>query len=895
MKLITAFAIIILFYSSSYAQKKPLDIESDLVWPNIRNQQISNDGKYVSYIVGSVKGGNTLVVKSTENDWFMKITNDVSAGTFTENNQFLLFGKGRDSVGIIDISKKSISYIADIKDYEIAPTGNAKWLLYYVKSAEKELIIRDLSAGREMKYDDIAAYNISPKGNVLLLLKETQQENTSVLSYLNLNTGKLSYVGIFNSCNGFIFDEAEKQLVFSAVAADPTVSVLQYYQQGMDSATMLVSPFSKGMNNMILAAGRSAFSPKGDKFFFNIEYRKPVNRKKDSLLISSDVNIWHYKDDSLGFIRNNNPLLAVVHMKSKDSIIKLTSVTDVTVWNYNTQNNGEYLLVTNNFYGSESEFNHRRSAIPDLYMISTNDGARKLIKQGHLGNQHQFSASGKYVIWFDAEKKQWFTYNIKSSIINNITDNISSKIYIDKDRAEYASPVGVAGWLPYDKAVLIYDRNDIWKIDPDGINKPVCVTNHYGANNNIQFKNIDFELKSDEHIILGDHLLLTAFNSKTKENGFYSLSLKSTPVLTKLIMSPHLYYRWWANPDFPSFHGPILPQKARNADKYIVSRSSANSSHNLFVTSNFKYFTPITNLTPEREYNWFTTELITWNLPSGNPNEGLLFKPENFDSTKKYPVIFYYYEQSSNALNVFINPSLSNGCMNIPWYVSNGYIVCVPDIHFTIGHPGRSAYDAVFSAAQYLSKYSWINTKKMGLQGHSHGGFETNYIVSHTSIFAAASSNSGVSDVIGRYGQKSDRNDRKQWYYETTQGRIGASLWQQPELYIENSTVFKADKVTTPILIMHNKNDGSVSFSQGTEWFNNLSYLGKKAWLIHYDSETHTIDSRKNQLDYSIRLQQFFDHYLKDKPAPVWMTQGISDSDKGIISGLELDSINQIP
>jgi dienelactone hydrolase len=897
MKRFPGCLLLFIFFINSLAiaQKQPLNLEADLTWPSISYQRISNDGRYVCYLMGNIKDGNTLIIKSTETDWTKELGKGTSVGTFSENNRLLLFGKGRDSIGILDIQKQTVDNITNISEYEIAPRENAKWLLYYLKSAEKELIIRDLSTGKEIKYDGITSYSCSPKGNVLLLEKEIQQKNVSVLSYLNLNTGKLSYVGSFSGSNRFIFDEEEKQLAFLTTSADPSTSMFRYYQLGMDSATVLVSSSSKGMNNMVIVDGRNAFSTKGDKFFFTIENRKPVNNKKDSLLVTDQVNVWSYKDDSLDFIHTNRSLLAVVHLQSKDTITKLTNHSDGYIWNYNTMNNGEYLLVTSNFYGSEAEYDHRSSAIPDLYMISTKDGSRKLIKHGHVGNVHQFSAGGKYAIWFDIYTRHWFTYNILTTEIKNISGSIPAEIYREDDQPIYARPLGIAGWLPKDKAVLIYSRNDIWKTDPDGINKPVCVTNYHGIKNSIQFKNIDFELKNDEHIVLPDRLLLTAFNTKTKENGFYSLSLKGTPALTRLIMSPHLYYRWWANPDFPSFQEPILLLKARNSDKYIVSISSAKSLTNLFVTNNFKDFTPITNLAPEHEYNWFNTELVTWNLPDGNLNEGILFKPENFDSTKKYPIIFYYYEQSANALNGFINPSLSNGVMNIPWYVSNGYLVFVPDIHFKIGHTGQSACDAVVSAAQYLSKYPWVNKNKMGLQGHSHGSFETNYIVSHSSLFTAACSNSGATDIISKYGKKTDRNDRKQWYYETTQGRIGASLWENPELYIENSAIFKADKVTTPLLIMHNKKDGSVPFDQGAEWFNHLSYLGKKVWLISYDGETHTIAERKNQLDFTIRMQQFFDHYLKDKPAPIWMTQGVPDSDKGIISGLQLDTSGQTP
>jgi dipeptidyl aminopeptidase/acylaminoacyl peptidase len=281
-----------------------------------------------------------------------------------------------------------------------------------------------------------------------------------------------------------------------------------------------------------------------------------------------------------------------------------------------------------------------------------------------------------------------------------------------------------------------------------------------------------------------------------------------------------------------------------------------------------------------------TTELHHWKSPDGKLLQGILYKPENFDSTKKYPLIFHYYDQQSDGLNIYVEPGPSD-VLNIPYFVSNGYVVFVPDIHYTIGEPGESALRSVTSAARYLSKYSWVDTTKMGLQGHSFGGYETNYLITHTNLFAAAAEANGATDLVSSYGDL-QAGASARWLFEIFQFRLRATLWGRPDLYIKNSPIFKVPSVTTPLLMMHPKNDPIVPWSQAVELFNAMHRLGKTVWMLQYDEGDHGLNG-KSAMDYTIRLTQFFDHYLKDAPAPLWITQGIPAKLKQVESRYELD------
>ncbi len=272
----------------------------------------------------------------------------------------------------------------------------------------------------------------------------------------------------------------------------------------------------------------------------------------------------------------------------------------------------------------------------------------------------------------------------------------------------------------------------------------------------------------------------------------------------------------------------------------------------------------------------------------GRPNQGILYKPENFDPRKKYPIIFYYYEKLSDELHLFSNPASTEGPINIPWFVSRGYLVFTPDISYSLGEPGASALNSVVSAAKYLEKFPWLDASKMGLQGHSWGGYETNYIISHTNMFAAAASAAGPSDFVSGYGSLLGSGESAQFFYEIHQMRIGATLGDRPDLYISNSPVFNVNSVTAPLLIMHNKRDVPVPWSQGVEFFTGLRRLNKEVWMLQYDDQGHILYG-KAAMDYTIRLTQFFDHYLKGFPAPMWMTKGRPAKLKGVDDRFELD------
>jgi dipeptidyl aminopeptidase/acylaminoacyl peptidase len=866
------------------AQKKTIKQSSVNDWPTIEQEKISNNGKYVCCKISTKNNGSDLLVKSIDSSWGIEIhgANDV---LFTEDSKHLIYITKKGDLGVFDLSQKDTKYIKQVRSFKVAENGTGEWLAYMLSDL-KQVVLLNLFTGTEQTFLNVSNYFFNEQGTVLVTQSTDSTKNNSnnILLWHNLKERKS--VTISRNCEMYNYTFDKTGLKFAFVekkrrANNHLTAVLSYYKQGMDSAIVEVDESTLGMTGMEVCSDGNFmnlvglnsinsllphFSENGEKILFSI--KKFDSGEDDNV---ENVLIWSYKDRSLISSKNRNQLmkkkdvfLAIVDLLSNGHIIKLDSEEDL-----NTLvgcGNIDYVIVTKEHH--RNEFDIPSLGFQDIYLVNTKDGSRKLLREKLYQPMIGMSLTEKYILWFDMRLKQYFSYNILDQTIRNITQKIPTPLCNDENIPDSSSPIGIVGWLQGEREILLYDRYDVWKVDLEGKESPLNLTNSYGLKNHtiLRCMNVDGNVP----IQFTDTLILTGFNTISKKSMFSKLIVHPQK-MTVFQNTSLIYY-------FPSRYSfnlsdlamPFAPVRAKYCNTYIVKGMNVNKFPNLYLTTNFIDFKPITSLAPQNSYNWITSELLHWKMFDGKQGEGILYKPENFNPNRQYPIIFYFYERNSDALNFFLNPELSRGTINIPTFVSNDYLVFVPNIYYKIGFPGESAYNSIVSAAEFLAQQKWVNNKKMGLQGHSFGGFVTNYIITRTKIFSAAASAAGVSNLTSLYGDLMD-GDAKESYFEKRQGRIGASLWKSQSLYIKNSPIFKADKVTTPLLIMHNLLDQSVSWSQAVEWFTGLRRLGKKVWLIQYTGEGHVLFDDKNMLDYSIRLEDFFDFYLKDKDAANWM------------------------
>jgi dipeptidyl aminopeptidase/acylaminoacyl peptidase len=434
---------------------------------------------------------------------------------------------------------------------------------------------------------------------------------------------------------------------------------------------------------------------------------------------------------------------------------------------------------------------------------------------------------------------------------------------------------GHAGWTDGDKDFLIYDRYDIWRTDPDGKSPPVNITEGMGRKNDIRFRYVRLDPEERARNAKTDWLL-SAFHLTTKAEGFYRDRLEGNREPQRLMEQ---------NKNFGN------PAKAKNADVFLYTKSSFAECSDLWITDpDFKNSRRITDINPQqKDYLWGTSELVSWTSLDGVSLQGILCKPENFDPAKKYPMIVFFYEKMSDQLHTYWTPSPGRSVINMSFYTSRGYLIFMPDIPYKIGYPGESAYNAIVPGVTHLIEQGYVDKQRLGIIGHSWSGYQTAYMLTRTNLFRAAEAGATVSNMTSAYGGiRWESGVSRMMQYEKGQSRIGGSLWEYPLRYIENSPIFWADKIQTPLLMMHNDSDGAVHWYQGIELFVTLRRLNKPVWMITYNGEDHNLKQYVNRKDWTLRLQQFFDHYLKDAPAPIWLEKGIPAVDKGKTLGLEL-------
>lgn len=888
----------------SHAQKPPVDFKAIDSWSFIGDGAISGNGQYVLYYTYKGSFGNkALDIVSAGNNWKKEIAGGNDA-LFTEDSKKVVFKTPGDSLCVLTLGGDKAEFVPDIQSFKLFVEGKSEYLLYQLHN--NDLVFRDMAKGNITTFSNVERYQISENDQSLLLQSAKDKEGTQTLKLVALPQGSAREIWKGKGASGYLFDQSGNNLAFTVTRQDN--NSIWLYRTGTAEAVELANNLSDGIDKGYQITSIDHFTPDGSSLVFKVREPDFPKPKKDAVML----DVWSYLDPvlqsrQLHDVKANPPWYSggpqsyVFAVNTGDhKIIRLQK--DKEMINMIKGDKDEYAFISyikNNSGGGYGGEKWSKDDVPEYYLASVRDGLRKKLPMQVSFSGASMSPDGKYLTLISDDERDLYSYEINTGKVRNLTGPLPIPLdFYGKDKGSdwHYRKLKVVGWVD-DGTVLIDDQFDIWQIDPSGKRRSFCLTNGYGLKNKIVFRLLrETELssldgKKKATLKKGSRLLLCAFNLKNEENGFYRLTLGEQRNPEKLTMAPYRYYVKGVD----AAEG-MRPIKAKDKDVWLVSRQSASESPNLFYTNDFIHFTQLSHVYPEKKYNWLTSEVRTFETLDGRQELGVLYKPENFDSTKKYPVIIHYYEQLAQHAYDYKRPEPTEDNMNIPWFVSHGYMVFTPDIHYTFGQPGESIMNTMLGLVKYLKQFNWIDGNHMGIQGQSYGGFETNYIVTHTNVFAAAMASSGFADLVSGYGEVTfGEGDPFFASWVNGQGRLGATLWQRPDLYIKYSPLFNADKVTTPLLMMNNREDGIVNFSQGIEFFTALRRLGKKVWMLQYDGEGHGIINDNAGRQHTIRLTQFFDHYLKGWPAPKWMVGGIPAKMKGIDDGLELESAGVEP
>lgn len=904
--LMTAFA--------AQAQKKPLTHEVYDDWESIPYSAISNNGEHILYIINPELGDGTLYLhqrKSGEKQTFARGADPA----FSYESRFAIFkvlpqydsvrqakldevkeeAMPKDSLFAVNLRNGEVYRHARVKSYKM-PEKAGGWLAFLLEkplaeedsvkndketTEEKgnELVLLKLEDMQEQRFKAVEDYLFAENGNKLLFSTAGDSIQSAGVFAFDTNTESLTVIdsGKVNYQKLALSKDGRRAAFLSS--EDSLKAEERYYSLYLweDDLIKVADTASVGIfeNWQVSEHETPFFSEDASKLFFGTMPR-PVKYayEADTTLLEEErvvVDVWSWQDD---YVQPMQKIQAEEEKKraymtmydiSRQRIVPLADE-EVPELRFDREKRLPYAIGISDLpYRQEISWDYpfRR----DAYLVDLTNGKRTKIATATSGYP-QLSPGAEYAYWYEAADSSWLAYEVATGNTINLTENIAANFYDElDDHPMLPGSYGAAGWTENDEHFLVYDYYDIWKVDPKTL-EASNLTDGYGRANDIalRYQKTDPE---EYFIPANDEILLEAFHHTSKQSGFYREHTGRNRKPEKLVMGDYAYF---------------FDEKARDSEEVIFRRSSFADFPDVWLsTLDFDAMEKISDANPQQEdYLWGTVELVSWLSPDGTPLQGMLYKPENFDPGKEYPMIVYFYERNSDNLHRHWAPEAHRSIINFTFYTSRGYLVFVPDIVYTEGYPGESAFKAVVSGTNYVSGMGYVDTERIGMQGHSWGGYQSAYIITRTNMFRAAEAGAPVANMTSAYGGvRWGSGMSRMFQYERTQSRIGGTLWEYPMRYLENSPLFAADRIETPLLIMHNDEDTAVPWEQGIELFMALRRLGKPVWMLNYNGEPHWPLKYPNRKDFARRMQQFFDHYLKDAPMPEWMEEGIPATLKG--------------
>ncbi|MEO1410166.1 MAG: prolyl oligopeptidase family serine peptidase [Bacteroidota bacterium] len=887
------------------------------LWSTIRDPQITGDGQWASYALHREDKDDRqcLYRVSDDRSYFFDRGQD---GRFSYDDRFFAFRlrpaadslkalrrRGvekddlpRDTLALFDLTSGRIQRIPGLHRFVLPKkwSGSIAYLLHpnpqdsqaTTKANTHHLVIRELGSGRCDTFPAVTHFSVAETAPRILFGSTGQDSTFRAGLYLyEADTRRVrQLLDASGEFQQLALDRPGRQAAFLADLDTTDARVrpfqLYYWQADLDSAQQLPvpTPNTAASSWRISEAGKVYFSENGQRLFYGTA---PPPLLADTSLLEEEivqVEVWHYLDKRTYphqkiDLEDDRKRSYLAYYDTQQKRFQQLGAPDQPELKIGAEGNAQYALAQNEGPYLEKISWEGFPAYKDLSAVDLSTGKVQPIAPAVRANP-QVSPEGNFAYWYSTPDSAWFSYSFADQQLYRLAGNELRPFYNElNDMPMYPYPYGAAGWLADDQALLLYDRYDIWRVDPRGRTAPQRLTAGREAQTIYRYHRSDPEARFIDPDQPG---LLRSQREGDRAEAYHFLDW-ATGQLSLLLEGDYALSR--------------RPLKARERNDFLFTRESFTVFPDLLLArdANFAKARRISRANPQQdEYSWGTIELFEWTSLDGQPLRGLLVKPENFDPQKKYPLLVNFYERSSQGLHRHRAPYPHRSTINYSYYANRGYVIFNPDVPYRVGYPGESALQAVTSGVTALLNEGYIDAQRMGVQGHSWGGYQVAHLLTKTNIFRCAESGAPVVNMFSAYGGIRWRSGLSRMFqYEHTQSRIGGTIWEYPLRYLENSPLFALDKVETPVLILHNDKDGAVPWYQGIEYFMGLRRLGKPAWMLNYNDEPHWPVKRQNRLDFNLRMQQFFDHYLRDAPRPRWMERGVPALEKGIEQGLELE------
>jgi len=911
---------------------RPIELEDILAWKSIAFSAVSADGQWFAYRLSPNEGDSSVVARKTREEkeyrfpigevprfpFLGEAPRFPSPGeiAFSEDSKWLaftIFPEAKEAKKLRKENKKIYTKAAllnlstgekiefeKIKSFAFSGES-ASWLALHrfpSESQEKEkekwsgsdLILRELASSKELNIGNVSEFAFDKKGLYLAWIIDAQGQIGNGIGLRNLASGvvlaldndKAVYKGLTWTEKGDGLaalkgkeDKNFEDKLYSVIgftnflAKAPQKFVYEPKEDKSFPEGMTASPNRKpiwtedleGILFGIAEVKKKEETGKKEEQKEQIPEKAPEQERPKEAPDEDtpDLVLWHWLDKRLQSQQQveekrdeNFSYLSIFRIKEKkflrlaDDNLRQVEAAPKQRWAIGLDNR-EYELM-GNLDGRDYQ---------DVYVVDLKTGARKLaVKKCRwfFGP----SPEGSHFLYYD--DGHFYTHEMATARAYNITKDVpTSFINTEDDHNVVKPPIRPLGWVKDGISVLLFDNWDVWNVPVHGGQGTNLTVN--GKKENIRYPR-RFRLDPEEKgIDLSLPVYFSAYGEWTKKGGIARVD-KGKPPATQLL---------WDDAAFSQL------LKAKKADVYLYTRETYKDYPDYWITDgSLQKGQKITEANPQqKEFFWSSGSLlIAYTSAKGDKLQAALYLPANYEKGKSYPTIVYIYEKLSQSLNRYATPTATG--FNKSVYTSRGYAVLTPDIVYKINDPGMSAVWCVLPALEAAIGTGVVDKTKVGLHGHSWGGYQSSFLVTQTDAFAATVTGAPLTNMISMYSSiYFNTGHANQQIFESSQGRFTGGYWENIEAYTRNSPVYHAEKVKTPLIILHNDKDGAVVWNQGIEYFNTLRRLQKPVVMLQYVGENHSLQKPANQKDYTVRMREFFDHYLLGKPAPKWLEEGI--------------------
>jgi dipeptidyl aminopeptidase/acylaminoacyl peptidase len=899
---------------------RPIGVQDVMDWKRIMGATLSRDGSWFAYRVSPTEGNSELVVRSTatETEHRFPVGEGGGAVTFSADSRWLAFTitptreesergraqrrSARSKVGLLELSSGEMTEIPDIRSFAFAgerggwialsrftpaPAGGAAGAGASGGSEGDrprgtDLLLHELATGTRLNLGNVAEYRFDETGRWLAWVVDAEGKAGNGIQLRDMETG------VIRVLEG---GEARYSNLAWAPRKDALVVLKAVEDKGYEAPLHSVVGW-RGFN----ARGgpvRTAFDPHQDERFpegMTISPNRPPEWTDalDGLLFGihevkakagaggnddapsrpdtltsderADLVLWHWEDPRL------QPMQQVQERWDRDFSYlavywpesgRFVRLADDQIRSVSPAAAGHWAVgFDQSPYDLDANLDGRR--LRDVYAVDMNSGDRTLILQGARW-AYDLSPTGGHFLYY--EDGHYHTYEMATGRRHTISRDVpTSFVNKENDLNVVDPPIAPRGWSRDGRYAILHDNWDLWRVSVQGDQGLNLTVN--GRDEGIRYRAlIQQDPEGRPGFDLSAPLFILPYGEWTKKSGIGRLA-RGRPGVEMLS---------WEDAQFGR------PEKARDADVFVFTRATSRDYPDYHVTdASFRSPRRITDAFPEQaDYLWSSGSiLLDYESEKGDRLQGALFLPADYQEGERYPTVVYIYERLSQGLNSYTFPT-ANG-FNKSVYTSHGYAVLMPDITYKVNDPGMSAVWSVLPALEAAIATGVVDRERVGIQGHSWGGYQTSFLITQTDAFAAAVAGAPLTNMISMYSAMYwNTGSANQPIFESSQGRFTGGYWEVLDAYTRNSPVYFAQEVSTPLLLLHNDKDGAVDFTQGIEYYNTLRRLRKPVVMLQYKGENHGLAKRANQKDYTVRMLEFFDHYLKGAQAPEWWTDGV--------------------